>query len=159
LQHTKNPNQALKALYEQVKPGGWLIVDHYIFSWSYATQVSKIFFRFFLKRIDPKKAFIATNYLVDVFLPLHRVGRRSRVWQAIMRRVTPVVSYYNDFPNLSDELQEEWARLDTFDNLTDYYKRLTTVKQFNKSMDRLGAKNVQSWRGGTGVESRGMKPL
>jgi len=158
IQHTKHPEQTLKALYEQVKPGGWLIVDHYIFSWSYATQIAKIVSRFVLKRIKPEKSFLITGFLVKVFLPLHRLGKGSRIWQAIMRRVTPVVSYYNDFPELSDELQEEWALLDTHDNLTDYYKHFTTKRKFKHSMKELGMDNVECWNAGIGVEGRGKKP-
>jgi 2-polyprenyl-3-methyl-5-hydroxy-6-metoxy-1,4-benzoquinol methylase len=159
IQHTKHPEQTLKALYEQVKPGGWLIVDHYIFSWSYATQIAKIVSRFVLKRINPEKSFLITGFLVKVFLPLHKLGKRSRIWQAIMRRVTPVVSYYNDFPKLSDELQEEWALLDTYDNLTDHYKHFTTHDKLEHSMHGLGMQNVKCWSAGIGVECRGMKPV
>ena len=159
IQHTKHPEQTLKALYEQVKPGGWLIVDHYIFSWSYATQIAKIVSRFVLKRIKPEKSFLITGFLVKVFLPLHRLGKGSRIWQAIMRRVTPVVSYYNDFPELSDELQEEWALLDTHDNLTDYYKHFTTKRKFKHSMKELGMDNVECWNAGIGVEGRGKNQI
>jgi 2-polyprenyl-3-methyl-5-hydroxy-6-metoxy-1,4-benzoquinol methylase len=158
IQHTKYPDQTLKALYEQVKPGGWLIVDHYIFSWSYATQIAKIVSRFVLKRINPEKSFLITGFLVKVFLPLHKLGKRSRIWQATMRRVTPVTSYYNDFPELSDELQEEWALLDTHDSLTDYYKHFTTKKKFESYLSKLGMKNIDCWEDGIGVEGRGMKP-
>jgi 2-polyprenyl-3-methyl-5-hydroxy-6-metoxy-1,4-benzoquinol methylase len=158
IQHTKYPDQALKALYGQVKPGGWLVIDHYIFSWSYATQIAKIVSRFVLKRIKPEKSFLITGFLVKVFLPLHRLGKGSRIWQAIMRRVTPIVSYYNDFPELSDELQEEWALLDTHDNLTDYYKHLTTKIKFKHSMKELGMDNIECWNAGIGVEGRAMKP-
>jgi len=158
IQHTKYPYQTLKALYEQVKPGGWLIVDHYVFSWSYATQIAKIVSRFVLKRINPEKSFLITGFLVKVFLPLHKLGKRSRIWQATMRRVTPVTSYYNNFPELSDELQEEWALLDTYDSLTDYYKHFTTKKKFEGYLNKLGMKNIDCWEDGIGVEGRGMKP-
>jgi len=159
IQHTEHPERTLEALYEQVRPGGWLIVDHYAFSWSYLSQFPKILFRFVLKRIEPKSAFLITNYLVKIFLPLHRLGRRSRVWQALMRRLTPVVSYYNDFPELSDKLQEEWALLDTHDNLTDCYKHLTTKKKFEKSLSELGVENIECWSAGIGIEGRAKKPI
>ena len=159
IQHTKYPNETLEALYHQVKPGGWLIVDHYALSFSYFTQIAKILSRFILKRINPKRAFLITGYLTKIFLPLHKVGKRSRLWQAIMRRVTPVVSYYNDFPELSDELQKEWALLDTHDNLTDYYKHLTTKRKFEYSMKELGMDNVECWSAGIGVEGRGKKQI
>ena len=111
-----------------------------------------------MKRISIKRAFLITGYLVKVFLPLHKIGRRSRIWQAIMRRVTPVVSYYNDIPQLSDKLQEEWARLDTHDNLTDYYKHFTTKEKFSNSMKNVGLRGVECWTGGIGIEGRGRKP-
>ena len=158
IQHTKYPEQTLKSLYEQLKPGGWLIVDHYAFSWSYETQIAKKVARFILKRISLERAFLISVYLVKVFLPLHKIGRRSRIWQAIMRRVTPVVSYYNDIPQLSDELQKEWARLDTHDNLTDYYKHFTTKEKFSNSMKNVGLRDVECWTGGIGIEGRGRKP-
>ena len=75
-----------------------------------------------------------------------------------MRRVTPVVSYYNDIPQLSDELQKEWAQLDTHDNLTDYYKHFTTKEKLAYSMKNLGLRDVECWTGGIGIEGRGRKP-
>jgi len=159
IQHTKDSKKTLEALYRQVSPGGWLVVDHYALSWSHRTQVVKAFFRFLLKRISPKKAFFISGYLVKIFLPLHKLGRRSRVWQAIMRRTTPIVSYYNDFPNLSDELQKEWSLLDTHDNLTDYYKHFTSKKELEGLLKDLGLYNVGCWVGGIGIEGRGQKKL
>jgi hypothetical protein len=75
-----------------------------------------------------------------------------------MRRTTPVVSYYYDFPNLPDNIQKEWALLDTFDNLTDYYKNFRTIKSIKSCMLELGMDNIQCWESGNGIEARGRKP-
>ena len=159
IQHTKNPELALKSLYQQLKPGGWLIVDHYAFSWSHETQIAKKIARFFLKRMSTKNAFLISSYLTNFFLPLHRLGRRSRIWQALMRRLTPVVSYYNDIPELADNHQLEWALLDTHDNLTDYYKHFTNKNKLIQALKNLGLKEVECWMGGIGIEGRGRKPI
>ena len=159
LQHTPSPEKTLIALYDQVKPGGWLIVDQYTFSFSYYTQIARIIFRHILKHIEPNKAFKITSLLIDIFLPIHKIGRKFRFWQAIMRRVTPIVSFYHDFPKLSEKLHKEWAYLDTHDNLTDYYKHFTTLKKMNNLFKNLGLENIQCLKAGNGVEAKGQKPL
>lgn len=159
LQHTENPIKTLQALYEQLKPGGWLVVDHYAFSWSHETQIVKKIARFILKRISNEKAFSISIRLTKFFLPLHRLGKRSKIWQALMRRLTPVVSYYNDIPELSDFHQKEWALLDTHDNLTDYYKHFSSKSKLYKNLENLGLEEIKCWNGGIGIEGRGRKPL
>ena len=159
IQHTPSPESTLKALYDQVKPGGWLIVDQYTFSFSYYTQIAKIIFRFILKHIEPSKALKITSFLIEIFLPIHRIGKKSRFWQAIMRRITPIVSYYYDFPKFSEKLHKEWALLDTFDNLTDYYKHFTTLKKMKNIYQSLKMEEIDCSRGGNGIEAKGRKPI
>ena len=158
IQHTPCPEDTIRALYRKVRPGGWLVLDHYIYSVSYFTQIPKILLRLFLRPIEPLRAFRIINLVVNIFLPLHRFGRTSRLWQAIMRRTTPVVSYYYDFPNLPDSIQREWAELDTFDNLTDYYKHFRSIKQIKNCMRELGMDHIKCWKGGNGIEARGRRP-
>ncbi len=159
IQHTPYPEKTLRALYNQVKPGGWLVIDHYIFSFSHYTQVVKIIFRFILKYIEPNIAFKITSFLTEIFLPIHKIGRNSRFWQAIMRRITPIVSYYYDFPKLSEKLHKEWALLDTFDNLTDYYKHFTTLNKMKNNFISLKMEEIDCSKRGNGIEARGRKPL
>ena len=158
IQHTPCPEDTIRALYRQVRSGGWLVLDHYIYSVSYFTQIPRILFRLIFKQIEPLKAYKIIDLFINIFLPLHRFGRTSRLWQAVMRRTTPVVSYYYDFPNLPDNIQKEWALLDTFDNLTDYYKHFRSVKQIKNCMLELGMENIQCWKGGNGIEARGRRP-
>ena len=79
IQHTKYPNETLEALYHQVKPGGWLIVDHYALSFSYFTQIAKILSRFILKRINPKRAFLITGYLTKIFLFNLKIAKNNPI--------------------------------------------------------------------------------
>ena len=68
------------------------------------------------------------------------------------------MSYYYDFPNLPDSIQREWAELDTFDNLTDYYKHFRSIKQIKNCMRELGMDHIKCWKGGNGIEARGRRP-
>ena len=76
-----------------------------------------------------------------------------------MRRITPIVSYYYDFPKFSEKLHKEWALLDTFDNLTDYYKHFTTLKKMKNIFQSLKMEEIDCSRGGNGIEAKGRKPI
>ncbi len=74
-----------------------------------------------------------------------------------MSRVSPVLSYYHALP-LDDELQRQWALLDTHDSLTDWYKHFRTRGQIRTTLERLGAREIWCEYGGNGVEARGRRP-
>lgn len=157
IQHTPNPEQTIAALYEQVKPGGWLVIDHYTYSLSRFTKTAPLF-RMVLKRLPPEQGLKWTKRLVDVFFPLHRAVRRSRIAQALVSRVSPVATYFHALPLGDDELHRQWALLDTHDSLTDWYKHLRTRGQIERTLERLGAAGVESAYGGNGVEARCRRP-
>jgi hypothetical protein len=96
--------------------------------------------------------------MVTVFLPMHRAVKKRPLLQKILSRVSPVISYYHTYPELNDELQSEWAFLDTHDSLTDYYKHLRTRGQIRKALEGMGAVDIHCEYGGNGVEARCRKP-
>src|SRR2546421_5349672 len=115
VQHTPDPEATIAALYEHVKPGGWLTFDHYTRDLSVITRFGQVA-RPIFKRLPPEKKLPYTERMVDRLLPLHkRLARYGR----IVSRFSPVLSYYHGHPELSDDLQREWGILDTHDNLTD----------------------------------------
>jgi hypothetical protein len=61
------------------------------------------------------------------------------------------------FPEQDRKFHYEWSKLDTYDQLTDYYKHLRTPAQIKKTMESLPAKNIWINEGGNGVEARGVK--
>jgi SAM-dependent methyltransferase len=156
IQHTPSSEQAIAASYEQVKPNGWLVIDHYRPSLAYFSRTAPIF-RFFLKRMPPEKSFAFTKKMTDLLLPLHKKVRNFRLAQTFLSRISPLVVYYHGLP-LNDELQEEWALLDTHDSLTDYYKRFRTKRQITTELEKLGLTGIWCEYGGNGVEARGRRP-
>jgi len=156
IQHTPSPERTMAALYDQVRPGGWLIIDHYTHSLSRYTKTLPLV-RQVLRRLPPEQAMKWTARLVDVFFPLHRAARHSRVGHALVSRVSPVLTYFHCH-RLPEELHRQWALLDTHDALTDRYKHKRTRKQIHQTLERLGGVAIASEYAGNGVEARCRKP-
>jgi hypothetical protein len=157
LQHTPSPEVSIRALWQMVKPGGWLVIDHYTWSFSLVTKFAPLY-RLFLKGMSPAKSKKMTDKLVDIFFPLHWRVRNLRPAQMLLSRVSPCLVYLQAFPQLGREQHYEWCRLDTYDSLTDYYKHLRTTSQIRATLDSLKGQDVWVSRGGNGVEARCRKP-
>ena len=158
IQHTKSPEQTITDLYKQVKPGGWLVIDHYTHNLSRYTKVSSLLLRPLLKRLPPRLGIAVTERITNIFFPLHRAVRRSRLMQILLSRVSPLATYFQTIPELDDRLQYEWALLDTHDGLTDYYQHLRTGSQLRRILSQLGAENIWVGKGGNGIEARCSRP-
>lgn len=50
IQHTPDPESTINRLYSQVRPGGWLVLDHYSASFAYYTKISALALRPLLRR-------------------------------------------------------------------------------------------------------------
>jgi len=158
IQHTKNPEKTISDLYRQVKPGGWLVIDHYAHSLSLYTRLAELLLRPVLKRLPSAKGIAVTKALTRCFFPAHRAVRHIRFLQIILSRFSPLLTYFDAFPQLSDRLQYEWAELDTHDSLTDYYKHARSKRAIVAALRSLKAQNVWTNRGGNGIEARCQKP-
>lgn len=157
IQHTPDPEQTIKSLYELVKPGGYLVIDHYAFLRSYMFRLAPLY-RMSLKRKSSDETIPATRRLVAKYLPLHKKYAKNRLMSILLNRISPVITYYNAFPGLSDQQQEEWALLDTHDSLTDWNKHFRNKKQIRNTLEKLGAVDIWCESGGNGVEARCKKP-
>jgi SAM-dependent methyltransferase len=157
IQHTPDTEASIAALWRQVRPGGWLVFDHYRHNLSTWTR-SVWLFRAVFRRLPPERGLQATEALVRWLLPVHRRVSGHRLVEMVLNRVSPVTSYYSSFPGLSDKDQLEWARLDTHDNLTDFYKRHRTEPQLRRTVEALGAVDVVTDTTRYVVEVRARKP-
>ncbi len=153
LQHTPSPEESIAALWRMVAPGGSLVIDHYGWTLSRLTKLAPIY-RLILTRMSPARAKRVTDALVDAFFPLHWAVRRVLPLQMLLSRVSPCLAYCHTFPQLTRAQHEDWCRLDTYDELTDRYKRLRTGRQIARTLRALGAVDVRSVRQGNLIEAR-----
>ena len=158
VQHTPEPKKTIEALYEQVKPGGWMVFDQYRYNLSSILRVTWPI-RFFLKRLSPEVGLKVTDFLVRIWLPLHRIVSGNRFLEILLFRVSPITAHYTGYPNLSEKDQVEWARLNTHDNLTDFHKHQTSIRGLKRTVRSLGATNEYYCVMPYTVEVRCQKPL
>jgi 2-polyprenyl-3-methyl-5-hydroxy-6-metoxy-1,4-benzoquinol methylase len=154
VQHTPSPEETIGALASRVRPGGWLVIDHYSrrLHWYLSTQP---LFRAVLRRLPDEQGLAATRVIVKTLLPLHKHARGKA--GTLVRRVSPVQAYYGKFP-LDDKAHEEWAFLDTHDMMRDHYKHFRSREQIESTLRALGLADVWVADGGNGVEARGRVP-
>jgi SAM-dependent methyltransferase len=165
LQHTPNPEESIRAVWRKLRPGGKLIIDHYTWSLSRATKLDSLL-RPIIKRLPPSTAKSVTDNLVRIFFPLHWAVRNTKptisgvpLLQMLLSRISPASWNYPVSPHLPKEYHYESSRLDTFDHLADRYKRLRTRGEIRRTLESLGAVEIEVWKGGNGVEARCRKPL
>lgn len=158
IQHTPNPGKTIQKLYEQVKPGCDLIIDHYTFDTARLTKITSNILRPIIKRLPKNKRIHTIKFLVNIFFPIHKLIRNSPILQKLFSRISPILTYFHTYPELSDNLQKEWSMLDTHDALTDWYKHLRTLKQINEYLKNIYSESIEVWKGGNGVEARCKRP-
>ncbi len=154
IQHTPDSERAIAALWDQVAPGGTLVIDHYRLSLSYLTKTAPLF-RAVLKRMKPEASLRAVNALVDTLLPIHQ---RAGALSPLLTRLSPVMAYYRSLP-LTEQQHREWAMLDTYDSLTCWHKRYRTVGQIARCLEGLQATDIHCVKGGNGVEARAKRSV
>ena len=135
-----------------------MVIDHYTPSGSYYTKVTALLLLPVLKRVPPRWGIVATEILTKAFFPLQRLVKHRRSMQIGLSRVSPLLTYYQAYPQLNDRLQYEWALLDTHEQLTDYYKHFRTAPEIARLLSSLRAGDICVAKGGNGVEARCRKP-
>ena len=157
VQHTRSPEKTIADLFAAVRPGGWLVFDHYAPSVTRWLTLKPLY-RAYLRRQDPRRAMRLVKRAAGWFYPLHVRFQEARLAWTLLSRVSPLTTYLKAIPELPGPLQREWCELDTFDSLTDFYKHLRTREQIEEILKGLGAAEVACWEAGNGTESRCRKP-
>ena len=162
LQHTPSPEVSIASLAAHVKPGGMLVIDHYVTrpGIGAAGQYFSLGFplREVLKRLEPETGLAATRAISAVCDPIRKRTSRYPVLDLVVSRFLPTASYYGAFPDLPDPIIREWNELDTHDGLTDWYKHRRSPAQIDACLRSLGLRTEYCERGGNGVEARGRRP-
>lgn len=161
IQHTKNPEETMAVLCEQLRPGGLLVIDHY--THDYPVTLFRRLLRSVLIKLPGKVALVFCKILTIVLWPLHRLlwlGRRLtgiKLLRKLFLHLSPIVDYQDAYPQLGGELLRIWATLDTHDTLTDYYKHLRSVDEIREHLLQCGMENIEAYYAGNGLEARARK--
>ena len=158
IQHTPSPDATIASLYGQVKPGGWLVIDHYTPNLSNYTKLSEPLVRSILRRLSTEQGVRATEALVDVLLPAHKLASKVPFGQQILSRFSPIRAYYHAYPELNEQQQHEWAQLDTHDALTTWYRHTRTAAELEELLRQLGADDIHTQRANAFVQLRARRP-
>ena len=157
LQHTPNPEKSIESLIRHVKPGGWLVIDHYARSRTAYFRTAYLV-RIMLKRLPPEVSMRLVSGIYSFSSPFFGFSR-NRFYRKILLVLFPIVYFDEEIPNLSKEAKREWGILDTFDALTDWYKHKRDGAEIRATLLGAGLINVTTFEGGNGIVARGQKSL
>jgi SAM-dependent methyltransferase len=167
LQHTPNTEESIARLWEMVRPGGQLVIDHYDWNrWRLPPPIGGIspLYRQLVLRLPRAKRWEAVKRHVDFWFPHYWRHRDNRWAQRLLSRIAGLNFYSGGLPLQTRQEFSEWALLDTHDAMTDVYKRLRTVGSIRRTLERLGAieivvaKGALGIEGGNGIEASCRKP-
>ena len=162
IQHTPSPEETISRLCAHVKPGGLLVIDHYTYTYP-ITRSRRTLRSILLKRssifsMKFCKLLVAGLWPVHILIyALRFLPKMTSIRHAFLR-LSPVVDYQGDHPQLGKRLLYQWALLDTHDTLTDYYKHIRTVSQIYDDLCESKMVDIDAVYGGNGVEAMARKP-
>jgi len=152
IQHTPDPKEAFFSLASKVKQNGFLYIDVYTQSW-YHYLHWKYILRPLTMRMDKERLYSLISYIVPKLVP---VARFLRKWFGRAgARLVPIIEFSH--LGLSQEINEQWAILDTFDMYSpahDHPQTKATVEEWFKT---TGFKDINVWYGDNGIVGRGTK--
>jgi SAM-dependent methyltransferase len=157
LQHTPDPEESIRCLWEMVAPGGTLVIDHYVWKWRNVLPPpiggAEILYRQLILRLPRSARFKAVRALTDFWFPWHWRFKDSLFIQRALRRISPVHFYYPQQRLRDRQMYYEWALLDTHDGTTDFYKHHRAPGQIRTFLEQIGASDIAVELGGNGVEA------
>jgi SAM-dependent methyltransferase len=155
IQHTPNSEESIAKLWEMVRPGGRLIIDHYDWNrWRLPWPLGGIspLYRHYVLLLPAEKRWPTVKRHVDRWFPLYWRFRSNRWAQRLLSRVAGLAFYYGSLPLQTSEQFYEWSLLDTHDALTDHYKRYRTAGSIRRTLEKLGAIDIKVAQGALGIE-------
>ncbi len=160
IQHTPDPERTIAALAEYVRPGGLLIIDHY--STGYPLTFSRRALRAVLLRLPRPLASRLAVAMAALLLIAHKwfwhADAKSGRTRRLLARWSPLVDYYDSYPQLARSVLAEWAVLDTHDTLMDVFKHLRSEDEIRACLGALELEILHAAPGGNGIEARARRP-
>lgn len=136
LQHTPDPERALRTLAKKVKPGGVLFIHSYHASLQHLMHF-KYKYRFLTKRIPHKYVEVFLQKAGPTMYKINRLLYKRRLTKWFAYNFIPF-TYGKRFANFSDEQMLELEKLITFDALTPRYDKPMRWKTLKRIVEDEG---------------------
>lgn len=136
IQHTPDPEQALRSLPRILAPGGRIAVTIYERK-PWTLLYAKYLIRPLTNRLNKKVLLTAIKILMPVLFPITEVLFRIPYAGRLLAFLIPVANYIST-PELSLRQRYEWAILDTFDMLSPRYDHPLTQEEGERALRAEG---------------------
>ncbi len=141
IQHTPDPERALRALPDVLRPGGRIAVTIYERK-RWTPLNAKYLLRPLTKRLDKRRLLSAIEGAMPLLFRLTEVTFRLPVVGRWFRFAIPVANYTGE-RQLSRRQRYDWAILDTFDMLSPHYDQPQTEAEVERALSAAGVVEIQ----------------
>jgi 2-polyprenyl-3-methyl-5-hydroxy-6-metoxy-1,4-benzoquinol methylase len=155
IQHTPDPDLALKSLPTPLKPGGRIALTAYERRRWWTRFHGKYLLRPLTRRANKGVLLRIIQGLMPVLFPLTEVLFRLPLVGRVFSFIIPVANYVNE-PDLSLRQRYRWAVLDTFDMLSPAFDFPQTETDVRSALGSAGVGEI-SRRTDTGLNLIGIK--
>ncbi|MEP6743252.1 MAG: methyltransferase domain-containing protein [bacterium] len=141
VQHTPDPQLAMKTLPRFLRAGGRIAITTYERK-PWTLLYGKYLLRPLTKRLDKQKLLSGIKGMMPVLFALTNVLFRLPLAGRLFMFVIPVANYV-DQPGLTAQQRYEWAILDTFDMLSPQYDQPRTQREIETVLESAGVRNLR----------------
>jgi len=136
VQHTPDPQQAMRSLPRMLRPGGRIAVTAYERK-PWTMLHSKYLLRPLTKRVDKRKLLTAIKTAMPLMFPLTSVLYRLPLLGRLFMIAIPVTNYVHE-TTLTTRQRYDWAVLDTFDVLSPQFDQPRTQQEVEEALSAGG---------------------
>lgn len=145
-QHTRDTREAIRRLFDYVKPGGTVLFDVYHFRW-FTPFVAKYWLRPFTRGIDAHRFMRLAERWVPRLLRFKRrfvspLLPKNSLGINLANQIVPVADFTGATLLKDDEQRMAWSILDTVDMYTPRYDKPLTYGSIMRILKEVGATNV-----------------
>ena len=152
LQHTPNPDMALKCIYNKLRPGGKISVDYYRkFLFPNVWSTPKRFWRPLTKNLAPETLLKIVKTYIPFWINVDTTIRKIPKLGSVILALVPIPCWNYLDMGLTKQQRVEWAIMDTFDALGARYDYPESKKSLTKKIKRLNAEKINVFYGSNGV--------
>jgi len=161
IQHTPDPEKTIAALCSYLKPNGLLFIDHY--SESHPIPPIRRILRYFLTKMGSETSLKFVQVYTRIFWPLHRFFfKYQHIFEfgsirSIFLHWSPIADHQDAYSSLGEKMLYDWAILDTYDTLTDFYKHLRSADEIKEYLEKNDMNIIEITNAGNGIEARAVK--